>query len=115
MPVKCGGAPQKIMYLSEESWRKNGVRENCDIHFYTSVGNMFPNCKKFADALYPIAQEKNIDVHFNHLIKSVDGRNRTATFENTETKSTKTLDEKVLKRGNSWNDTEDLARNNTKM
>ena len=44
MPIKCGGAPQKIMYLSEETWRKNGVRENADIHFYTSVGNMFPNC-----------------------------------------------------------------------
>lgn len=23
MPVKCGGAPQKIMYLSEETFRKN--------------------------------------------------------------------------------------------
>jgi sulfide:quinone oxidoreductase len=21
MPIKCGGAPQKIMYLSEETWR----------------------------------------------------------------------------------------------
>ena len=26
MPIKCGGAPQKIMYLSEETWRKRGVR-----------------------------------------------------------------------------------------
>ena len=36
-------------------------------------------------------------------------------FENNETKSTKTLDEKVLKKENSSNDTEDLARNNMKM
>jgi len=82
MPVKCGGAPQKIMYLSEETWRKNGVREECDVHFFTSVGNMFPNCSKYADALLPIAQSKGIDIHFNHLIKSVDGANRTATFQN---------------------------------
>ena len=27
MPVKCGGGPQKIMYLSDETFRKNGVRE----------------------------------------------------------------------------------------
>jgi eukaryotic sulfide quinone oxidoreductase len=92
MPVKCGGAPQKIMYLSEETWRKNGVRANADIHFYTSVGNMFPNCKKFADALYPIAQSKNIDVHFNHVIKSVDGANRTVTFAQGEESVTTDFD-----------------------
>ena len=27
MPIKCGGGPQKIMYLSEETFRKNGVRD----------------------------------------------------------------------------------------
>ena len=26
MPIKCGGAPQKVMYLSEETFRRNGVR-----------------------------------------------------------------------------------------
>ena len=54
MPVKCGGAPQKIMYLSEETFRKNGVRDNIDIHFYTSAPSMFP-VKKFGDALLPLA------------------------------------------------------------
>jgi NADPH-dependent 2,4-dienoyl-CoA reductase/sulfur reductase-like enzyme len=81
MPIKCGGAPQKILYLSETTWRKNGVRGDCDIHFYTSVPNLFPNCKKFADALEPIAQDRGINVHYKHLIKSVDGANRRATFE----------------------------------
>lgn len=64
MPVKCGGAPQKIMYLSEETFRKNGVRKDSDIHFYTSVGNMFPNCAKFADKLAVIAKEKGCQPHF---------------------------------------------------
>ena len=84
MPIKCGGAPQKIMYLSEETFRNNGIRANCDVHFYTSVPNMFPNCEKFADALVPIAAGKSIDVHFQHTIKSVDGPNRTATFLNSD-------------------------------
>lgn len=26
MPIKCGGAPQKVLYLNEERFRKNGVR-----------------------------------------------------------------------------------------
>ena len=80
MPIKCGGAPQKIMYLSEETWRKSGVRKDCDVHFYTSVGNMFPNCQKYADKLAKVVVEKNIDVHFKHVIKAVDGPNKRVTF-----------------------------------
>lgn len=44
MPIKCGGAPQKIMYLSEETFRKNGVRKDSNVAFHTTVGNLFPNC-----------------------------------------------------------------------
>jgi sulfide:quinone oxidoreductase len=44
MPIKCGGAPQKILYLSEETWRKKGIRNDCDITFETTAGNLFPNC-----------------------------------------------------------------------
>jgi hypothetical protein len=65
MPVKCGGAPQKMMYLSEETFRRNGVRDRSQIHFYTSVPNMFPNCLKYADKLIEIKDQKEIDVHFN--------------------------------------------------
>jgi sulfide:quinone oxidoreductase len=32
-PVKCGGAPQKIMWLAEAYWRKAGVRENMEVFF----------------------------------------------------------------------------------
>jgi NADPH-dependent 2,4-dienoyl-CoA reductase/sulfur reductase-like enzyme len=63
MPVKCGGAPQKIMYLSEDTWRKNKVRKNIDMHWYTSAGGMFP-VKKYGDALKPLAISKGIDLHF---------------------------------------------------
>ena len=72
------------MYLSEDTWRKNGSRKDIDMHWYTSVGGMFP-VKKYGDALKVIAQNKNIDLHFMHLIKSVDGSNRTVTFTNTKT------------------------------
>ncbi len=83
MPIKCGGAPQKIMYLSEETWRTNGVRSKTDIHFHTSMGNLFPNCEKFADALKPIAEDKGITTHFKQYLKSVDKEQRTATFVDT--------------------------------
>lgn len=64
MPIKCGGAPQKMMYLSEETFRRNGVRDQTDIHFYSSAGNMFPNCAKYADKLGKIKDSKGITSHF---------------------------------------------------
>lgn len=88
MPIKCAGAPQKIMYLSEETFRKNGVRENSEVHFYTSVPNLFPNCRKFEDALKPIAAKKGIDVHIMHQLVSVDGKNSIATFKNLDSGTT---------------------------
>lgn len=54
------------MYLAEEAWRKNGVRKDSDIHFYTSVTNMFPNCEKYANKLAEVVKSKGIDVHFKH-------------------------------------------------
>jgi sulfide:quinone oxidoreductase len=43
MPIKCGGAPQKIMYLSEETFRKNNVRNQSEVHWYTTIDKMFGN------------------------------------------------------------------------
>ena len=71
------------MYLSEETFRTNKVRDQTDVHFYTSVGNLFPNCAKYAAALKPIAQAKNIDVHYTHVLTKIDKDNRVATFKNT--------------------------------
>jgi hypothetical protein len=64
MPVKCGGGPQKIMYLSEETFRRNGVRDKANIHWYTTVGAMFPNCLKFSESIDKIRKSKGIDAHF---------------------------------------------------
>lgn len=68
------------MYLSEETFRKNNIRDQTDIHFYTSNPNLFPNCSKFAEALTPIAEAKGVTTHFKHIVKSVDGPNRRVTF-----------------------------------
>ena len=84
MPVKCGGGPQKIMYLSEETFRRNGVRANADIHWYSTVGVMFPNCLKFSDRLNEIRKEKGITTHFFHDLYKIDKDNRKAYFKDTK-------------------------------
>jgi len=83
MPIKCGGAPQKIMYLSEETWRNKKI--SADVEFRTTVGSLFPNCQKFADALKPIAASKGINVEYFNKLVEIDGENRVATFENLQT------------------------------
>lgn len=31
-PIKCAGAPQKIVYLASDYWRKQGVLKDIDVH-----------------------------------------------------------------------------------
>jgi len=84
MPIKCGGAPQKVMYLSEETFRLNGVRNKTDIHWFSTAGVMFPNCLKFSDKLNEIRKQKGITTHFFHDLYKVDKDNRKAYFRDTK-------------------------------
>jgi sulfide:quinone oxidoreductase len=40
-PVKCGGAPQKIMYLAEDAFRNSGVREHSRLLFMNAKPTLF--------------------------------------------------------------------------
>lgn len=73
MPIKCAGAAQKLLYLSEETFRKNNVRKNVNIHFMVSTPVIFPACLKYSVELDKLARSKDINLHFNHLLHSVDG------------------------------------------
>ena len=50
-PLKCGGAPQKILYLSESTFRKNKVRDQTDMQYYSATGIIFPPNDDFSEAL----------------------------------------------------------------
>ncbi|XP_075620677.1 sulfide:quinone oxidoreductase, mitochondrial isoform X2 [Balearica regulorum gibbericeps] len=80
-PVKCAGAPQKIMYLSEAYWRKTGKRSKANIMFNTSLGVIF-GVKKYADALLEIIKERNIAVNYKRNLVEVRADKQEAVFEN---------------------------------
>ena len=40
-PIKCGGAPHKIMYLACDYWRKKGILDQCDVHYITGGSVIF--------------------------------------------------------------------------
>lgn len=58
--IRCGGAPQKIMYLAEEYFVKSGVREKTNVLFATP-GTVIFGTKVFADELTRIIEKKKIN------------------------------------------------------
>lgn len=80
-PIKCAGAPQKIMYLSEDYFQKTGKRAKANIIFNTSLGAIF-GVKKYADALQEIIRDRNLTVNYKQNLIEVRADRQEAVFEN---------------------------------
>ncbi|XP_059473786.1 sulfide:quinone oxidoreductase, mitochondrial [Neocloeon triangulifer] len=80
-PIKCAGAPQKVMYIFEEYLRKHGKRDAADIKYYTSLGVIF-GVKKYAAVLLELCKKRGIEVTFRHNLIEVNSSASEATFEN---------------------------------
>ena len=68
MPIKCAGAPQKILYLWTNQWQKTNIP--VDVEFYKTIGVMF-GVPKYAEALTRIAANYNIKTTFLHQLVEV--------------------------------------------
>lgn len=86
-PVKCAGAPQKIMYLADDMFQKNGVDDKTEVQFYSGTGSIF-GVKKYADTLQKVIDRKGIDTHFQMDLAAIDGPGKQATFKHVETGET---------------------------
>ncbi len=82
-PIKCGGAPQKIMYLAEEHFKKSGLSKSTDIVFATPGGVIF-GVKPIAKTLMEVIDRKDINVRYHHKLVKVDGHNQIAWYEITK-------------------------------
>ncbi|XP_053332368.1 sulfide:quinone oxidoreductase, mitochondrial [Clarias gariepinus] len=80
-PVKCAGAPQKIMYLSDSYMRKTGKRSKANIIYNTSLPVLF-GVKKYADALWEIVKSRDLNVNLRHNLIEVRADKQEAVFEN---------------------------------
>lgn len=80
-PVKCAGAPQKIMYIAEEYFRKHGKRDKANIIYNSSLPVIF-GIKKYADALWKIVKERDITVNLQHNLVEVKSDSKEAVFQN---------------------------------
>jgi len=79
-PIKCGGAPQKIMYLADDYWRKQGVRKDSDILFITP-GSVIFGVEPFKSTLMKVVDRKDLQLRFFHKLVKIDGENKRVHFD----------------------------------
>ncbi|MFP4093363.1 MAG: FAD-dependent oxidoreductase [Cyclobacteriaceae bacterium] len=79
-PVKCGGAPQKIMYLAEDYFRKHGMREQTNVIFATP-GSVIFGVKEFAKTLNNIVHDRDIYLKLFHKLVEIRPDTKEAVYE----------------------------------
>ena len=80
MPIKCAGAPQKIMYLAADRFRKKGIADKVNVEFFNAGPSMF-GVPFFAKALTKVVEDYGITTNFGHNLVAINGKTKTATFE----------------------------------
>lgn len=82
--VKCGGAPQKIMYLADDRFREAGVRDKTKIIFASALPNIFA-VERYRATLEQVVARRGIDCHFRHELIEILPESKTAVFQNLDT------------------------------
>jgi sulfide:quinone oxidoreductase len=81
-PVKCGGAPKKIMYLTNSRLKEAGARENAELTYYPNGGAMF-GVPEYHDAILGQFERENFKWHYRHNLIEVEPENKIAVFDAT--------------------------------
>ncbi len=78
-PIKCGGAPKKIMYLTDARLREAGARDNAELSFYPNGSKMF-GVKEYHDAIVNQFEARDMKWNYRHNLIAVDPVKKIATF-----------------------------------
>ncbi len=76
-PIKCGGAPQKIMYLAADYFRKHQIKSQVELW---SGGTRVFGVEKYENTLKQVIQNYGIHTQFFVKLDEVDGPNKKAKF-----------------------------------
>lgn len=79
-PIKCGGAPKKIMYLTNSRLEEAGARDNAELTFYPNGGKMF-GVPEYHDAIVKQFEARNMKWNYKHNLIGVDVDSKIATFD----------------------------------
>ncbi len=78
-PIKCAGAPQKIMYLAEEAFRRKGCRGRTDITYVAATPGIF-GVPKYKRALEKIVAARHIKTEFLRDLIAIRPDSKEAVF-----------------------------------
>lgn len=78
-PVKCGGAPQKIMYIAADYFKRNNLSDKIKVEFWSGGTKLF-GVKKFEDALKKVIAKFHINENYYNKLVEIDGANKRAKF-----------------------------------
>jgi sulfide:quinone oxidoreductase len=76
-PIKCGGAPQKIMYLAADYFRKNKIKSQ--VEFWSGGTRVF-GVEKYENTLKKVIARYGINTHFFVKLTEIDGPAKLAKF-----------------------------------
>jgi sulfide:quinone oxidoreductase len=79
MPIKCAGAPQKIMYLAADHFRKNGRLAEAKVEFCLA-GDVLFGVPTFVPPLQKAVDGYGIKLNYKQTLKAVDGPAKKAIF-----------------------------------
>lgn len=88
--IKCGGAPQKILYLAEDYLRRKGLRDRTRM-LYVAPGGAIFGVAHYRPALEKIVADRGIETLFRTHLVAVDGEKKQAVFEHLDTKERQTI------------------------
>ena len=91
MGVKCGGAPQKIMYLTDDALRRRDAREGSRIAFMKAKGSLFSS-PPYEETLYEVVDRKGIELNLMTELTELRPDRRQAVFTHLETGEETTIE-----------------------
>ncbi len=78
-PIKCGGAPKKIMYLTHAQLEKAGCRDAVELTFYPNGGKMF-GVPEYHEAIVNQFKTRGFKWNYKHNLIAIDKEAKMATF-----------------------------------
>jgi sulfide:quinone oxidoreductase len=80
LPIKCAGAPQKAMYLSEDYFRRQAKRDQIEV-MYCNAGERVFGVEKYKKSLEKVITRKGIVTNYQHNLVAINGEKQVATFQ----------------------------------
>lgn len=96
-PIKCPGAPQKIMYLAADYFRRKGLTSQTRIIYGSATGSIY-GAPEYAAVLDRVVERYNIDARFRHELIEIRAERNEAVFQlkSDPAKSTVTIPYDIL-------------------